>query len=224
MNYSSPLYHYLTIKILIGAIRRNFFSPEMLFLAVFQIFRLGLPYPASSKCLIYYLCIIFTYILQNLFPLQVFFYPKNPKNNLFQPFFSFFSYVQDIYDLKCKNNIIIDEYEFHFPLVSKKNIDQSDLAQLILSKKTVFLYLGQVCYSQLPPNASSITCALYLHIFRGIFFLYLLFFTQKIKKNSQFQPFFSCFRHVQYMYDLKCENILIIDENELQFHLTSLFI
>ena len=122
-----------------------------------------------------------------------FFAQKIFKITNFSHFSLFLRHVQDIYDLKCKNNIIIDEYELHFPLVSlynkKKNIDQGDLAQLILPKKAVFLYLDYVSCSQLPPNASSITCALYLHMFHGISFFYLFFFTQKIKKIANFNHF-----------------------------------
>ena len=39
------------------------FKPKNAVFGCFFIFRLGSLYPASSKCLIYYLCIIFTYIL-----------------------------------------------------------------------------------------------------------------------------------------------------------------
>ena len=60
---------------------------------------------------------IFMYSIE-FFSLPCFFYPKNPKNNQFKPFFSFFRQVQDMYDLKRKNNIIIDKYELHFPLVT----------------------------------------------------------------------------------------------------------
>ena len=41
--------------------------------------------------------------------------------------------MQDMYDLKCKNIIIIDDYELQFPLLSvfdRKNIDRGELAQL----------------------------------------------------------------------------------------------
>ena len=49
--------------------------------------------------------------------------------------------MQDIYDLKCKNIIIIDDYELQFPLLSvfdRKNIDRGDLAQLFMPKNAVF--------------------------------------------------------------------------------------
>ena len=109
----------------------------------FFIFRLGLLFPATSKCLIYYLCIIFTYIPWNFFPLFVVFYPKNKKNSQFQPFFSCFRHVQDMYDLKCKNIIITDEYELQFHLTSLfnwKDIDQGNLAQLFMPKNAAFGY------------------------------------------------------------------------------------
>ena len=44
------------------------------------------------------------------------------------------------YDLKC--NVIIDEYELQFPLVSllnKKNIDQGNLAQFFLPTNAIFM-------------------------------------------------------------------------------------
>ena len=47
-----------------------------------------------------------------------------------------------MYNLRCKINIIIDEYKLQFPLESllnKKNIDQGDLAQFFLPKNAVFL-------------------------------------------------------------------------------------
>ena len=46
-----------------------------------------------------------------------------------------------MHDLKCKDIIIIDEYELQFPLISlfdSKNIDRGDLAQLFMLKNAVF--------------------------------------------------------------------------------------
>ena len=49
--------------------------------------------------------------------------------------------MQDIHDLRCKNIIIINEYELQIPLISlfdRKNIDRGDLAQHFMPKNAVF--------------------------------------------------------------------------------------
>ena len=64
------------------------------------IFRLGSLFPASPKCLIYYLCIVCTQVPQNFFFSYGFSYPKYKKNSQFQLFFSFFRHVKYIFDLE----------------------------------------------------------------------------------------------------------------------------
>ena len=137
--------------------------------------------------------------------------------------------MHDVYDLKCKNILNIDEYDLQYPLISlfdRKNIDWGNLAQLFWPKTlflAVFWYLDCVYCAQLPIYASPITYTSYFHMLYRIVFLYLFIFNQKIKKNSWFEPFFSVFRHMQDIHHLKCNNIIITDEYELQFHLISIF-
>ena len=121
--------------------------------------------------------------------------------------------MQDIYDLKCKNIIIIDDYEVQLPLLSvfdRKNIDWGDLAQLFLPKNAVFgffLYLNWVYCSQLPQNASPITYKSYLHMLHRIFFFNLFLFTQKIQKTANFSHF-SVFLGTCVIYMIKNVKIL----------------
>ena len=62
-----------------------------------------------------------------------------------------------------------------------------------LCPKTLFLavfwYLDWVYCSQLPQNASPITNKSYLHVLHKIFFLILVFLTQKIQKTANFSRF-----------------------------------
>ena len=121
--------------------------------------------------------------------------------------------MQDIYDLKCKNIIIIDDYEVQFPLLSvfdRKNIDWGDLAQLFLPKNAVFgffLYLNWVYCSQLPQNASPITYKSYLHMLHRICFLILVFWTQKNQKMANYSRF-SVFLDTCKIYMIKDVKIL----------------
>ena len=89
MNYTSPLCHYLT--------KKNIDQGDLAQKSCFFIFRLGLLFPASSKCLIYYLCIIFTYVPWNFFLLFVYFTQKKKKKIAN---FSHFSVVLGMNDLR----------------------------------------------------------------------------------------------------------------------------
>ena len=96
--------------------------------------------------------------------------------------------MQDEHDLKCKNIIIIDEYELQFPLLSvfdRKNIDRGDLAQLFMPKNAVFrcflIFRLGLC-SQLAQNASPIINKSYLHMPHTFFFLFLVILMQKNQK------------------------------------------
>ena len=54
---------------------------------------------------------------------------KIQKTANFSRFSVFFGHMQDMHDLKCKDIIIIDEYELQLPLISlfhRKNVDQSN--------------------------------------------------------------------------------------------------
>ena len=71
------------------------------------------------------------YTPKNFFLLFGFCYPKNPKIQPMLAVFQCFRHGQDIHDLKCKNILIIDEYD-------SKNIDQGNLVQLFMFKDAVF--------------------------------------------------------------------------------------
>ena len=194
-NHRSPLYHCLTEKILIGAIWRNFICPKTLFLAVFWyldwVYCSQLPQNASSITYKSYL-----HMLHRIFfPKISFFDPKKSKKQPILAVFQCFRHMHDVYDLKCKNILNIDEYNLQYPLISlfdRKNIDWGNLAQLFWPKTlflAVFWYLDCVYCAQLPIYASPITYTSYFHMLYRIVFLYLFIFNQKIKKTADLSHF-----------------------------------